>query len=507
MSASTYGSAVSQVTAGLDALAAVDVVALDDQALREELLALLAVANRAQAELVRRVDTFDRRGLSEPDGFRTAKAWLHAFGRISAQAAHRSVKAARLLRQLPKLATAAQSGDIPSEHLQQVSRLADQVGGERVADVEPTLADAARVLDLPQFATVCARVQAHLDPDGSGPAGDPDRRALTLSPVHGQLVLRGQLDPEGGAAVTTALDALMTPPADGDDRSPAQRRADALVELARRQLTAGTLPTAGGQRPQVGVLLHPQALSPHTLAALAEQHRNDAAGQRLRELADDPDPWAHRIDWTRPGVPIDPHDQATALGRTSPDPADPHPPAPPAPAPPAPGQQTRPPPPPPRAAAAWSRPGWADPPWLNWIGPIPPTIAQRIACDADIWRIILDPTTGTPLDVGRGHRLVPHWIRRALHARDRGCRWPGCPTPAEWTDAHHLDPWADGGETSAARCLLLCRYHHTRVHEGGWGIDLDPATGEAHLTRPGGAPYHLPRTRSTAWNGPCTMAG
>jgi hypothetical protein len=63
--------------------------------------------------------------------------------------------------------------------------------------------------------------------------------------------------------------------------------------------------------------------------------------------------------------------------------------------------------------------------WLNWYGPIPPALAKRIACDADLWRIVLDPTTGLPLDVGRAHRLVPHWIRRALHARDRGCRWPG----------------------------------------------------------------------------------
>lgn len=44
----------------------------------------------------------------------------------------------------------------------------------------------------------------------------------------------------------------------------------------------------------------------------------------------------------------------------------------------------------------------------------------RFACDADIWRVILDPGTGQPLDVGRRHRLVPPWIRRALHARDRG---------------------------------------------------------------------------------------
>jgi hypothetical protein len=316
-----------------------------------------------------------------------------------------------------------------------VSRLAGQVGVEPVTEVEASLADAARVLDPAQFARLCACIHAHLDPDGPDPARDLDRRALTLTTSGGMLLVRGQLDPEAGAAVATALDALMTPPGDGDQRTPAQCRADALAELARRQLAAGTLPSVGGQRPQVGVLLYPQALSPGTLARLAEAHRADAAGQRLRELVMESGAQP-TSDWTRPGTSLDRYEQApagfgragdslrletgptaTVTGQTSPQ----SPWA--GPAPPRPG---------------WGRPGWADPPWLSWIGPIPPAVAQRIACDADLWRILLDPATGMPLDVGRARRLVPHWIRRALHTRDRGCRWPGWPTPAEWTDAHHL---------------------------------------------------------------------
>ena len=71
-------------------------------------------------------------------------------------------------------------------------------------------------------------------------------------------------------------------------------------------------------------------------------------------------------------------------------------------------------------------PALPQPAWLDWFGEDPLALAQRLACDeANVWRIVLDPATGLPLDVGRAHRLVPHWIRRALHARDRGCRWPG----------------------------------------------------------------------------------
>jgi hypothetical protein len=502
--------AIEQITAGLDALAATDVVALDDAAVREQLLALTTLANRVHAELVRRVDLFDRRGLAENDGFRTAKAWLQGVGRLPATMAHRLVRVARLLRRLPKLAASAQSGEVPAEHLQQVARLADRVSVERVAEVEASLADAARVLDLTRFTTVCERVRAHLDPDGPDPAADFDKRTLSLNPVQGMLLLRGQLDPEGGAALMTALDALMTPPGEGDERTAGQRRADAPVELARRQLTGGGLPSVGGHRPQVGVLLFPQALSPETLATLAEVHEQEAAGQRLREFLTEPAPAA---DWTRPGVAVDRDDLPTrAAGRAreamladlQQREAPPAAPAQaPAAAPAEPGTD------PPRAGPAppaWPSPGWADPPWLSWVGPISPVVAQRIACDADIWRIILDPTTGMPLDVGRAYRLVPHWIRRALYARDRGCRWPGCDVPAEWTDAHHLLPWAEHGETNVDDCVLLCRYHHGLVHEGGWSIDLDERTGAVHITRPEGIPYLIPSNRSSSWNGPSTQA-
>jgi hypothetical protein len=144
-------------------------------------------------------------------------------------------------------------------------------------------------------------------------------------------------------------------------------------------------------------------------------------------------------------------------------------------------------------------------PWMNWAGDIPTELAQRIACDCEVWRAVLDPTTGLPLEVGRAHRIVPHWIRKALHARDRGCRWPGCDAPAAWTDAHHLFDWYYGGETNIDNLLSLCRYHHVRVHEGHWRIVLDHATGEVSAFRPDGTPYEL--GPSQPWTGPNTHRG
>lgn len=103
----------------------------------------------------------------------------------------------------------------------------------------------------------------------------------------------------------------------------------------------------------------------------------------------------------------------------------------------------------------------------------PPLAAQsvkRIACDASLVTVHTD-RHGTLLDIGRKRRSVPPPMRRALSFRDRGCRFPGC-TQHRVVDAHHVRHWADGGETSLANLVLLCRHHHRLVHEGGFGVQV-----------------------------------
>jgi len=96
--------------------------------------------------------------------------------------------------------------------------------------------------------------------------------------------------------------------------------------------------------------------------------------------------------------------------------------------------------------------------------------SRRISCDAA--RIcVRHAADGSVLDVGRRTRTIPPALRRALEARDRGCRFPGC--GLRFCDAHHVRHWADGGETSLGNTVLLCRHHHRLVHEGGWRILWD----------------------------------
>ena len=90
--------------------------------------------------------------------------------------------------------------------------------------------------------------------------------------------------------------------------------------------------------------------------------------------------------------------------------------------------------------------------------------ARRLACDASLVSVV-ENEQGEPLNVGRKSRTIPPAIRRALNARDRGCRFPGC-SNTRYVDAHHVHHWAQGGETKLSNLALLCRFHHRQVHEG-----------------------------------------
>jgi hypothetical protein len=92
---------------------------------------------------------------------------------------------------------------------------------------------------------------------------------------------------------------------------------------------------------------------------------------------------------------------------------------------------------------------------------------------------------GLPLDAGRAARTEPPGLRRALEARDRGCRRTGCGALAAWATAHHIRPWSKGGATSLAGLALFCYLHHPYfIHILGWTVTGDP-DGTLHFTHPG----------------------
>ena len=118
---------------------------------------------------------------------------------------------------------------------------------------------------------------------------------------------------------------------------------------------------------------------------------------------------------------------------------------------------------------------------------IPAETLRRLACDAAVSRII---GKGELIgEITRAARTTPAATRRALAVRDRGCVAEHCTRPPQWTDAHHVKHWIDQGPTTMTNLILLCRPHHRKVHEEGWGLQR-LTTGRWALTRP------LPRSRS-----------
>jgi hypothetical protein len=95
--------------------------------------------------------------------------------------------------------------------------------------------------------------------------------------------------------------------------------------------------------------------------------------------------------------------------------------------------------------------------------PIPRSVLDRLSCDAEVTRIIFGPD-GAVLDVGRTARIVSPEQRRAVIARDKTCRGPGCHAPPALCEVHHLIPWSQGGVTSVENSGLLCWHHHDWLH-------------------------------------------
>jgi hypothetical protein len=93
---------------------------------------------------------------------------------------------------------------------------------------------------------------------------------------------------------------------------------------------------------------------------------------------------------------------------------------------------------------------------------IPAETCRRILCDAGIVPVTED-ASGQTIDVGRKTRTIPAALRRALHARDHGCCFPGCSNRR--VDAHHIHHWIEGGETKLSNMVSLCRRHHRYMHE------------------------------------------
>ena len=229
--------------------------AIPEPELGAALVALRRTIDSLESVSVEVLRRFDKSREYVSDGSASSVAWMRHNCRISAASAAQRLEMARNLPELPETEAAFAKGEIGYQHVSLISKTAEQVGVAAVREAESILVKAAKEMGPGRFRIVIAHLRHALDPDGALEDANQsfERRYLHLSEsLDGVYYLDGRLDPEGGAALATALDALMKP-LPQEERRARQRRADALVELGRRALNSGRLPEVGGQRPHVNV--------------------------------------------------------------------------------------------------------------------------------------------------------------------------------------------------------------------------------------------------------------
>ena len=406
----------------VDALQRVDESAMPDAVLCDQLKVLRTQIDRLESVFTSKVGLMHVRGAANNEGYLTTAAFLRHVCKLTAGAARGRVDTAALLSVWPLVAAAFAEGAISYPHASMVTSTLSTLPLAVAVDAQPVLVEAAKLLDTRRLAQTARRLRHIVDPDGQGGLDErhyEQRWLEVVTTFAGTVAVNGVLDAESGAVLLTALEALMGPPAPDDDRSGPQRRADALVELARVGLDHANLPDVGGERPHLLVMATLEGLRGDAGAQPAElgwagSVHNDTA----RRLACDP--IVTRIVTSEPA----------RLLRTDRSCFEPH--------------RTK------------TRTTQREGPEVSMLllDSLPPQL--RGPCQ--------------PLDVGRAERLATAPMRKALLIRDRGCAAPGCHCPPGRLEAHHIVHWIDGGVTAVYNLVLLCRRHHRFVHERGWRI-------------------------------------
>ena len=112
-----------------------------------------------------------------------------------------------------------------------------------------------------------------------------------------------------------------------------------------------------------------------------------------------------------------------------------------------------------------------------WATRISASEARRLACTAGILPAVLDGNSEV-LDLGRTRRLFTPAQRKALAITQPSCRAEGCTVPSTWCEAHHAgDPWCRGARTDLADGMLLCSWHHHRIHDDRYLVKNTPDGG------------------------------
>ncbi|MGH2710747.1 MAG: DUF222 domain-containing protein [Actinomycetota bacterium] len=273
---------MSSLRSGLEELQSEDLTAVESEQLEADLVELERVARVLQAERLRRIAEVDRRGAFRRDGHLSSSGWIASRLGIGSQAATGEVRMARALQDMPLTRAALGAGEVSGQAAHLLVRARETHPVEFVDD-ERVLLDGARQLRVRDLYRALEHWQQAVDPVGAAEEDELryQKRFLHISrTLNGTVRLDGELDPETGQCVMTALqsvhDADLRNSKPPDMRSGAQRRADALGEVCRQWMDSGDRPRVAGERPHMTVTVDVESLSGHPSAG-----SEYAGGERL----------------------------------------------------------------------------------------------------------------------------------------------------------------------------------------------------------------------------------
>lgn len=251
---------MSSLRSVVDELAVEDLAGVENRQLEDDLVELNQQVTRLGAQVSRRLAEIDRRGTYEDVGYLSTTSWVRDRCRISARDATKQVHRARSLASMPHTKAAYQDGELAAPVVDLLAS-ARRRHPDTFADHEAVLVEEARALSARDASRLIAYWRQALDhKDETGDVQRSRRRLSIASTFEGMVRGEFELDPESGEAVIAALRALSETTDDTDDRSPTQRRADALVDLCRDYLDHGDTPVRGGEKPHITLLVSLEAL-------------------------------------------------------------------------------------------------------------------------------------------------------------------------------------------------------------------------------------------------------
>jgi hypothetical protein len=291
---------VSELRSAIEGLRAESLPELPDARIEQDFAELQEAAEQLEAERLRRLAEIDRRGLYARDGHLSVASWLSAVHGVAWGSAREHVRVARGLEQMPLTRRALEAGEFSMSAVRSLVA-AREADPEAFARAEPVLVEAARVHTLAELGRVVAfwRDRVQRERGSEVPEGLRSRRGLSASVTFGGMVrVDGDLDPETGESLLTALRAVLDAEVrsgtggresdeDGteENRTPAQRRADALGEICRQWLDRRERPVIAGERPHLTLTVGVEALVGAGSGEL--DHTGPARTELARRLACD----------------------------------------------------------------------------------------------------------------------------------------------------------------------------------------------------------------------------